>query len=111
MIMNRIAIASTDGKTVHQHFGRAKEFHIVELTGEGYIFSETREVTPSCDKFEHGEHSFGDTWERISDCRAVLVGKIGQPAADYLIAKGMRVFETTGVISEILEKIISEKLL
>jgi predicted Fe-Mo cluster-binding NifX family protein len=103
-----IAVASTDGKIVNQHFGHADQFHIVSLDKSGYEFIETREVRPACSDFQHEDHSFDAVWEVISDCETVLVSKIGKPAAAYLIFKGIRVFEASGLISEILEQIITE---
>ena len=42
----RIAVASTDGIVVNQHFGHAERFHIVELDAETekYEYTETRKV-------------------------------------------------------------------
>lgn len=45
----RVAAASTDGKVVNQHFGRAELFHIFEISeDEGYRFLESRKVDACC---------------------------------------------------------------
>ena len=49
--------------------------------------------------------------ELLSDCDAVLVNQIGQGAAAYLISKGLRIFEVSGSIDEVLRNMIKEKLL
>ena len=32
----KVAFASTDGKVVNEHFGRARQFHIVEIDDKDY---------------------------------------------------------------------------
>lgn len=45
----KVAVASSDGIVVNQHFGRADTFFIYEVAGTGnYRFLETRTVTPVC---------------------------------------------------------------
>ncbi|MDR0704191.1 MAG: hypothetical protein LBF88_04310 [Planctomycetaceae bacterium] len=101
---NLIAVASSDGKTIHQHFGRTKEFHIVLINENGYNFVETRTVEPCCNQFEHHEQSFDNVLDVLSDCDAIVTGKIGRGALEYLSAKGMRVFEITGYADDILNE-------
>ena len=43
----KIAFASSDGKVVNQHFGRTKQFLIVEIDGKDYKYIETRVNEPS----------------------------------------------------------------
>jgi predicted Fe-Mo cluster-binding NifX family protein len=40
--------------------------------------------------------------ERLSDCDAIVVGKIGPGASDYLISRGVHVFEAVGVLENII---------
>lgn len=40
----KVAIASSDGKTVDVHFGKAKEFWVYELKGNSFTFLEKRSV-------------------------------------------------------------------
>ncbi|GHU81817.1 hypothetical protein AGMMS50284_2540 [Clostridia bacterium] len=106
-----VAIATTDGKTVHQHFGRAEKFHIVSLTKDGYSYVEERKTEPCCHNFEHEDTAFDAVYRELKDCKAIIVGKIGYVAAEFLIARGMRVFETPGLVDDILNEIIKQKLL
>ncbi|MDR3053089.1 MAG: hypothetical protein LBU48_04445 [Coriobacteriales bacterium] len=106
-----VAVATTDGKVVHTHFGHADRFHIVELDDEGYSFIETRLVDPSCRGQGHNTSSFDAVLAILHDCEAVVVGQIGPGAASYVINHGLRVFEGRGFVDEILSAIISEHLL
>ena len=56
----RIAIASTDGIVVNQHFGHAERFHIIELDAETekYEYTETREAERVCQGHYHHDSSF-----------------------------------------------------
>jgi predicted Fe-Mo cluster-binding NifX family protein len=47
----------------------------------------------------------------LHDCEAIVVAVIGPGAADYLINRGMRVFNGPGVVEEVLNTIIDKKLL
>jgi predicted Fe-Mo cluster-binding NifX family protein len=99
-----IAISSSDGKTIHQHFGRTKTFFIVSINDNGYKYIETRTIEPCCNHFEHHEHSFDKVLDILSDCEAIVTGKIGNGALEYLTAKGMRIFETVGYADDILNE-------
>ncbi len=101
-----IAVASTDGKVVNQHFGRADSFIILnrsEETGE-LTYLETRHVPPVCHSRDHDDAALRRNAETLSGCDFLLVSKIGQPALRQLEALGVRVFELPGVIEESVEK-------
>lgn len=110
--MSRVAIASKDKKSVNEHFGRAPFFHIYDLTDEGYYFVESRDVVAACQhQRTHSTTDFDRVIELISDCDALLVSKIGEGAAEYLISKGVRVFETQADIDAVLKNFIAKKVL
>ena len=45
----KVAIASTDGETVNQHYGKAEKFYIYSINDEvGYDLVEERQVEPVC---------------------------------------------------------------
>ena len=90
---HRVALASTSGKFIDAHFGRADRFAIFDLTPEGYAFVEVRSVERACGPEGHDECAFDAILDALSDCEAVLVSRIGMGAARYVRAKGMRVFE------------------
>ncbi|MBP2045245.1 NifB/NifX family molybdenum-iron cluster-binding protein [Methanobacterium aggregans] len=52
----RVAVASSDGKYVNQHFGHAGQFLIFDVDRSGnYEFLELRENVPSCKGGEANE--------------------------------------------------------
>lgn len=110
--MARIAITSNNGVDIDEHFGRAKFFRIYELTEDDYKFSESRDAVAACQRSRsHSKTDFDRIIDLISDCDALLVQKIGDSAASYLISKGVRVFEVNGSIDAVLNKFIEDKLL
>jgi predicted Fe-Mo cluster-binding NifX family protein len=106
-----VAVATTDGKTIYQHFGWTEVFHIISLDEDEYIYLESRHATASCQGFQHDESSFDRVLTLLRDCEALFVGKIGPGAAGYLIARGMRVFESPGILDDVLNEVIRQKLL
>lgn len=102
---NKIAIASSDGKFVNQHFGRAQQFLIVELKDDGsYEYLETRENKPACTVEGH-DSSIEDTINLISDCDGVLVSQIGPGAADMLISRSIQPVIIPMLIDDALKKV------
>ena len=88
----RIAVASTDGKNVNEHFGKAVEFHIFDLGAEGLKPVERRQVTPLSvgDKnHDFDEARFGAVLAKISDCGRVYITKIGEKPAEELKRRGI----------------------
>jgi nitrogen fixation protein NifX len=93
----KIAFATTDGKQVDEHFGRAGMFAVYELTATGSRFLELR-------KFADGiDHAVVDTREagaahesaveskvdRLADCKLIYLTEIGGPSAARLVKKGI----------------------
>ncbi len=110
--MSKIAIATSDGFTVNEHFGHAKFFYVYELSECGHSFVEIRDAVAVCQQaLGHDTTRFDKIIELLSDCDAVLVQKIGEGAAAYLIERGVRVFEVSGVIDAVLDRIIADRLL
>ena len=101
---HKVAIASSDGKFVNQHFGRANQFLIVELKDDGsYEFLELRKNVPSCNPA--GESTTEDTIKLIDDVDGVLVSQVGPGAADKLIAHGIQPIIIPMFIDDALKKI------
>ncbi len=99
----KMAIATSDGKVINQHFGKARKFIIIESDGEGIKVLEVRENDPSCGTLEYGGHA-DDALEKsvtlISDCDAVLCSRIGGGAAEGLQSMGIEPVEAPGFIEE-----------
>ncbi|QIB67967.1 hypothetical protein Ami103574_00980 [Aminipila butyrica] len=108
---NKIAIASTDGKVVNEHFGRAQHFHIFEIGKGGYRHLESRTVSACCHSQGHNHEAFDKVAKALRDCRAIIVAKIGEGASTYLESKGFLVFEAPYLIDGVMKKIIEDNLL
>ncbi len=105
----KIAIASKNGSDVDEHFGRATFFRIYEVTDEGRALLETRDVVAACQHArEHSKTDFDRVIDLVSDCDAMIVQRIGEGAAAYVISKGVRVFEANGPIDAVLDKLIED---
>jgi len=101
----RIAVATTDGKVVNEHFGRASAFYILELDEAGYRLMEKRETAPVCAGGTHDDRAMGNTVALLGDCRAVLVSRAGPGAKRSLEIQGISVFEIGLPINEALDKL------
>jgi nitrogen fixation protein NifX len=106
---HRIALASTNGKAVDQHFRQADRFEIVDLEEDRYIFVETRRRqignTPG-----HDTGAFDDIVRLLQDCEGVFVSQIGVGAARYLHTVGLRVFEAPYPVEGVLEKVLADRV-
>ena len=106
--MVKIAAASTDGKLVNQHFGRADRFYILEVEEDSAEFTlvEERNAVPVCRNGDHEEDSLRQAAKGLSDCDYVLVSRIGMRARNELEAQGLKVYEIPGVIGESVDQMI-----
>lgn len=103
MMAYRVAVASTDGKYVNDHFGRARQFLIFELSPDGYQFIELRSNIPSCNPELLDENRHSQTLELLADCQAVIVARIGPGAEQILAARGIKVLTIPDFIDEALK--------
>ncbi|HEY8464228.1 MAG TPA: NifB/NifX family molybdenum-iron cluster-binding protein [Bacillota bacterium] len=101
----RVAVASTDGKYVNDHFGRAKQFLVFDINGSEYRFLELRQNTPSCNLEGTDENKHLKTVELLADCQAVLVARIGPGAERYLSEHGIKAIVIPDFIEEALKQI------
>jgi len=98
--MAKVAVSSTDGISINEHFGKSQEFFIYEVqdTGE-YEFIERR---------SNDGHSFASTdhhgakIQLISDVEVVLTAKIGSGAEQELSKLGVIALTVTGPIDKAL---------
>lgn len=96
--MSKVAITSTDGIDINEHFGRAEEFWIYESDEAGaYQFLERRK------KIVEGsnEHQAA-TVELLADIEVVLVNKIGPGAEKELRSAGIIALSVSGAIEKAL---------
>lgn len=104
----KVAVASSDGIVVNQHFGRADTFFIYEMAGTGnYRFLETRTVTPVCNGGNHNEEKLCSNISKFMDCKYILVSRIGMGAANAMEQSGVMPMELPGMIEESIGKLIT----
>jgi predicted Fe-Mo cluster-binding NifX family protein len=102
----RVAVASSDGKYINQHFGHAQKFLIFDLEDDGsYKFIETRDNVPTCKGGDHAQSDLEDTFNIIDDVEIVLVSQIGPGAAQFLLSRGIQPYMVTDFIDVALNTI------
>lgn len=103
----RIAVASSDGIVVNNHFGRAKTFYIYEKSSDDTErLIEKRDVIPICECANHDDIKLNDNLEKLSDCDYLLVSRIGYEAANAARQKGIEPYEIPGIISKSIERLV-----
>lgn len=106
----KIAVASSDGKMINQHFGRSRQFLIFEIEeNQGYRFLELRQNSPACHSGEHGQGSMQDTVDLLADCKIVLVSRIGRGAIEALSGRGIRAYIAPDFIEEALKALVGNE--
>jgi predicted Fe-Mo cluster-binding NifX family protein len=95
----RIAVASADGVSISQHFGRSRFFIVFEAAdgkvaaGEVSDNTYTAHARGECKEGEHHHdqpHSHAAIVEALRDCQVVLCGGMGWRAAQEFQANGIR---------------------
>lgn len=105
----KIGIASSDGKVVNLHFGKAGVFYIVEADSETMTFhyKERRETNPVCQGQEHDDKELDRLADRLKDCDYVLVSRIGEGARTALFRYSTKAFELPGFIEDSIKRLLS----
>lgn len=103
----KVAIASSDGKAVNQHFGKATKFFIYEVENKQSKLFEIRENDPSCGISGHQESAVHDSINLLLDCKIVLISMIGVGPDQILFDKGILSYETNDSIEDALQYVYS----
>ena len=104
----RVAAASSDNLCINRHFGRAENFCIADIYGNGSVIRvEERKVVPVCGMGQHDDGELKNAVEALSDCDVVLAVRIGFGAARELEENGITPLEVSGMIDESLQKLSS----
>jgi len=101
----RIAVASTDGKTVNRHFGAAPQFLILDVDNDVIVFVELRKNVQPCRRGQHSDDLLLSSVLLLSDCRTVLVSRAGPAAAVLLDRHNIDVIECGGFITDIIARL------
>ena len=104
---HRIALASSTGKGIDQHFRQAHRFEIFDLEETHYTFIETR-LRETEKERGHDFSVFNEIAQLLADCEGVFVSHIGMGAARYLNSIGLRVFEAPYPVDKVLEKLLTD---
>ena len=103
----RIAVASSDGVVVNKHFGKSRVFRIYRVDeNEEVHFEEERYVTPVCEGGEHDEDRLDQNLQELSDCKYLLVARIGSEAYLHAERYGIASYELPGLIEESVDRLI-----
>lgn len=102
----RIAIASSDGQKVNQHFGQAENFLIYEIKKGEAEFIEDRIVNFIKPQAYHSDAHIKYLTDLLSDCKVVFALKIGDSAAQYLIQNGLKTFPVNFSINHIVNSLL-----
>jgi len=85
----RVAVATKGGGVVNQHFGHAREFQVYEVSREGARLLSVRKAESYCRGGEGEEDVLEAVLRALSDCRAVLVARVGHCPRGRLAAAGI----------------------
>ena len=104
--MAKLAIATSDGKVVNRHFGRADTFLItdIDIDDGSWKAVESRKVEPVCIGRDHNDDRLLKNAAAFSDCEYMLVAKIGMSAANAVESFGVQVFEMPMLIPDAIDK-------
>lgn len=115
----RVAVASSDGRSIDQHFGWATQFYVYDVTGDDATLVEVRprpgagcggESIAEEDRSRparagHLIDSLRETAVLLEDCAVLLVTRIGEGPAVFLAAEGLRIFEVNIPVDSALQKL------
>jgi predicted Fe-Mo cluster-binding NifX family protein len=89
----KVAVGSSDKKTVNVHFGKCKEFLIYETDETGtYKLTETRKTEPVCNFGTHDDIELKYVIDMLADCKYVLVSRVGPGCEKALSDRGIQSF-------------------
>lgn len=99
-----IAVASTDGEMVNEHFGRADRFWVFEIEESKKTLLMVRNVQPL--STGDANHAFDPqrmaiVWEAVKDCERVYCTKIGDRPREELEKLGITPVVYNDAISSI----------
>lgn len=106
-----VAVASSEGKIVDQHFATTTAFWVYKLAEDNWSLLGKRENASAqcgCATAEGcGSHTFTRHLEILADCDLVVATRIGAAAAASLLDAGIRGHLSTEPITQVLEKLKS----
>ena len=98
----KIAVASTDGKNVDLHFGKAKTLCIYQYENGKSELIEKREVKIIPNK----KHQWKETLNTINDCDIIICKQAGINGKFGIEKAGLKLVETTQTVEQALNDYI-----
>ena len=101
-----VAVATREGMLVNEHLGEADELYVFTQKEDGSFNCVDARPTPLAGMGEARWENLADTF---SDCRAMLVGGVGEKPLGILQSRGFQVIEMSGLVDEGLAHIYKGK--
>ncbi len=86
----RVAVATKGGGLVNEHFGHAREFLVYDVDRRGARLVGHRKVEGYCLGGDGDDDVLEGVLAALSDCRAVLVAKVGRCPRERLASAGIQ---------------------
>jgi len=106
-VVMKIAICSSDGRNVNEHFGRTETFYIYKFEDNKAVFLEKRKTSkysPGEPDHKFDKENFETVVDLIKDCKIVYSSKIGDIPALKLKEKGISPIKYEGRIEGLFRK-------
>lgn len=105
-----VAVATKGGGIVNQHFGHAKEFQIFEVDANEAKFVGHRKIDQYCQGGYGEDATLEYVIKAISDCKAILVSKVGECPKAELRESGLQVVEAYDVIEKVAREFYDQNV-
>jgi predicted Fe-Mo cluster-binding NifX family protein len=104
----RVAIATSTGERVDQHFSKSPFFDIYDVAESTWTLVEHRSNTVASCGCQSGHGGvFDKVVELVADCRFVVAQRIGNGALSSLIDHGIRAAQIDDTVQNSLQTLIS----
>lgn len=84
----RVAVGSSDGQSVNEHFGSVQEFIIFDVTADGARLVERRAIADHALEAEK-DNPRATICRMLADCKVLLVAKVGAGPQELLARHGI----------------------
>lgn len=102
-----MALATSTGQEVDEHFGRAARFDVYRVQYGYFSFVETRAVQPACQHPGHDDARLQGAAMCLSDCAAVVCAQIGPGAQAVVEGAGISCYELAAPVRDAIKQVAS----
>lgn len=113
--MYKVALASSDGEKIDQHFGHTSTFRIVEVNEQTGVWEEIESISLPLESMSgvcgqgHGHHHNEERFKSaaclLEGCTYLLTERIGPKPHRILLQRGITALETDESVAKALEKL------